>query len=332
MTIKYFGWASKAQSVLAALLLCPVLLAHVSTHSERSDSGIYGPKYSVILKQFRDLVATFPNELEWVQYGESIQKRPLFAVIHRRWVRRESPTFILTGSTHGDEYLNLEDRLPIEFIKEAQKNSPFSHFLDQGGVFIYIPIVNPDGYDGRKRENMNGVDLNRDWDLKLADFKGFKEPETKALSEFVSKQVTGSHPLSISVTVDYHCCAGAVLYPWSYTSNQLPQVDLDLHKNLAKFAEDQLGITSGTTDEILGYKPIGTTKDYYYSTYGAAAFTYEGDYGVENKNLSKHLTWWREMVSHYVLAGVNLNQFKGFDALETFIQSKRRPAFHASIF
>jgi Zinc carboxypeptidase len=278
------------------LLVSNPLLAH----SERSDSGIYGPKYQVIVKQFQDLVESFPNELEWVEYGQSIEKRPLFAVIHRRWVRREAPTLILTGSTHGDEYLNLEDRLPQEFIKEAQKDSPFSQFLNEGGVFIYIPIVNPDGYDARSRENMNGADLNRDWDLKLVDFKGFNEPETKSLSEFVAKQTVGSHPLSISVTVDYHCCAGAILYPWSYTSNPLPKVDLDLHKSLSVMAENLIGISSGTTDEILGYKPVGTTKDYYYSTYRAAAFTYEGEYGVENKNLSKHLAWWRSMVSRYL--------------------------------
>ena len=97
------------------------------------------------------------------------------------------PALLMSGSTHGDEYLNIEDRLPEELLKLSLNKSTVSDFLNRGGVFIFIPILNPDGYDHRNRENSHGVDLNRDWDVPPAGFKGFHEVETNDLARKLSE-------------------------------------------------------------------------------------------------------------------------------------------------
>src|SRR6185437_1105773 len=98
------------------------------------------------------------------------------------------------------------------------------------------PILNPDGYEARQRENANNVDLNRDWDLPAADFHAFHQPETRALSEMLAELHNGPDALQYKVTVDYHCCAGAVLYPWGWTDEHIPPADLARHQKFAAMA------------------------------------------------------------------------------------------------
>jgi len=97
--------------------------------------------------------------------------------------------------------------------------------------------------------------------------------------------------------VDYHCCAGALLHPWSYKKANLPAPDLTAHQQIGKLADQYLNLDVGATGQILGYYPMGTTKDYYYSAYGALAFTYEGRYGKEKNYLDRHVGWWNEMLA-----------------------------------
>lgn len=263
-----------------------------------SDSGIKGPKYSEILNTMDSWKAEHPSLVSVEEYGKSVQGRPLKMVIvgKKRFRSNQArPTLIMSGSTHGNEYLNLEDRIPEALLNEAETMGSVRNYIEQGGMFLFIPIMNPDGYDARQRENAHGVDLNRDWDVKAAHFKGFKEVETRAL---VSKyaELKSRLRLKFNVTVDYHCCAGAILYPWSYTDNSIPVDDLEKHKALGKMADSHLQIEYGTTGQILGYHATGTTKDYYYESHGALSFTYEGRYGKEDKLFDQHLEWWRDMI------------------------------------
>src|SRR5690606_4664290 len=90
---------------------------------------------------------------------------------------------VMTGAIHGNEYLNIEDRLPEELIARARSGSgSVASFLSAGGVLVFVPIVNPDGYESRSRYNAKGVDLNRDWDVPSVGHTGFKQVESAALS------------------------------------------------------------------------------------------------------------------------------------------------------
>ena len=238
-----------------------------------------------------------------IDYGKSVRGRTLRMLLVMKQRQQEMsihPTLLMSGSTHGDEYLNIEDRLPEEILRKSRNDGPVRDFLNQGGAFIFVPILNPDGYEARTRENANGEDLNRDWDVTPAGFKGFREIETKSLAEKIQALTQSPYNLRIEMTVDYHCCVGAILYPWSYTKAPLPPLDLAAHIQVSEIAKEALDIGHGTTNDILGYMPVGTTKDYYYDHYGALSFTFEGRYESENMLLPKHVQWWEKTIAKIV--------------------------------
>ena len=291
MKKELFGW-------ITLVLIC-------NTHAQkgyaddpfRSDSGIFGPSYSDILKKIDHLHTEFPELTHVIEYGRSVRGRPLKILLVGHPNRGSThPALVMSGSTHGNEYLHIEDRLPEEMVRRYQTPGPIQSFIDRGGVFVLIPLLNPDGYEARERENANGVDLNRDWDVPPAGFSGFKEPETSTLKKQLEVMSLSDLSLTYQVTVDYHCCIGALLHPWSYTQTPLPQSDLDKHSGIGELVKQNLGVPFGTTGDILGYYPLGTSKDYYYHRYRALSFTYEGRYREEDKYLEKHLAWWEAIV------------------------------------
>ncbi len=266
--------------------------------SPESDSGIFGPTYKNILNETEKWANEYPELVQIIDYGKSVKGRPLRMVLVMKQMHVKSrPAFLMSGSTHGNEFLAIETSLPLKLLEKQRIPGAVKNFLDHGGVFVFIPILNPDGYESRERENANGIDLNRDWDLAETGFKGFTQPETQQLAEYLEKLTQPPFNLNFKVTVDYHCCVGAILYPWSYTKKKLPEPDLSHHIELAEIAKKFLSIDYGTTGEILGYYPQGTTKDYYYSKYNSLTYTYEGRYQEENKYLESHVKWWEAIVS-----------------------------------
>lgn len=288
---------------LFALLCSPIL----ADSYLRGDSGITGPKYSEILNRLSGLQSQYSDRATLIEYGKSVQGRPLkmLLVTQKDPSDTEKPAMLMTGSTHGNEYLNIEDRLPAELLKKSLSTGPVLEYLERGGSFIFVPIINPDGYEARRRENANGVDLNRDFDVAPAGYKAFKEEETRLLStalETLRKQLA----LRYVATIDYHCCVGAVLHPWGYKKGAIPAPDLEAHLAYGEIAKRHLNIEVGTTGDILGYYPLGTSRDYYYDRYHALAFTYEGRYGVENTYLKRHVAWWEEMTGLFLQHSTSL--------------------------
>ncbi len=267
-------------------------------YADWGDSGTKGPSYETILKWTDRLAIEYPTKLMLEDYGMSVKGRPLrlMLVMDSRPFTAKRPAMVMTGSTHGNEYLNIEDRLPEELLKKSTQPGPVQDYINGGGVFIFVPILNPDGYSARKRANANGVDLNRDWDLPTAGHSGFKEVETVALANTLERYRT-RYNLNFEITVDYHCCAGALLTPWGYTGENLPEPSLQAHRQIGDLANRQLNVVVGATGQVLGYFPMGTTKDYYFARYGALAFTYEGRFGSEKSKLPEHVAWWEDMVA-----------------------------------
>jgi hypothetical protein len=262
-----------------------------------SDSGIKGPAYSKIVEELRSLEGSYSDYAMLVTYGKSIQGRPLTLLkIAKKSVPSVKAIYI-GGSIHGDEYLNIEDRLPRWFLEQTATSGTISSYLDQGGVIYIAPILNPDGYDLRERENRNGVDLNRDYTVVEANVQGFKEVETRSLFEYLSRDLG---PTKLKVAMDYHCCIGALLYPWSFTGPSLSSVDKQRHLLVASIMESSIGpgVRAGTTPVILGYSAKGTSKDFYFEHFGALGFTYEGRKGKENKFLEEHGTMWEGILKN----------------------------------
>ncbi len=268
--------------------------------SNFSDSGITGPRYSQISS---DLDALSDNNAEWstiIDYGESVAGKTL------KMIRIEKPSFgpllkqrpavLITGATHGNEYIHIADRLPEYFLTNKETAPGLKRYLDAGGVIFIVPIVNPDGYDRDRRTNNNGADLNRDFALLPAREPNFEQPETAQLAEALDQEIVADD-LKLEVTVDYHCCDGSLLFPWAYSRTNLPEGDLTRHRDAALLMQEHIDsrYEYGSTGQVLGYYPRGTSKDYYYAKYGSRAYTFEGSYRTEDKLFDRHQIWWNSV-------------------------------------
>lgn len=105
------------------------------------------------------------------------------------WVFGESgPVTLILGGMHGNEYTPTV--LSVEFI-EWLESTPGA--ISSGRIVI-APLVDPDGFQSRRRGNDNGVDLNRNYPAKnwrqRAGRHGSRpqsEPETRFVMELLEK-------------------------------------------------------------------------------------------------------------------------------------------------
>lgn len=270
------------------------------THSqEHSDSAIYGPAYSKVLASLTTVEKSYQKLVKVIKYGTSLEGRDLTVVKLdlRPETTGERPAVLITGATHGDEYLNIVDRMPAWFAENHTRQPGVSQYLEKGGVIYIVPIFNPDGYENRTRENSKGHDLNRDFDvLPLRSIK-FSQSETKSLTRFLDQEIRENN-LDLRITMDYHCCQGSLVYPWGYTKSSLPADALERHIAVADSMKKYISprYVSGATYELLGYLSQGSSKDYYYARYGALAFTFEGIIRDEAKNFERHTSWWNALL------------------------------------
>ena len=284
--------------VILAIFISNLALGRDDVPGFRGDSGIFGPKYEVLLTRMAALKTQYPELVTLVDYGATNEGRTMRMIVVKRnmSVQGVRPTVVLDGTIHGDEFLNLEDRAPGAILEKANTQGSVKTFLDKGGVFLFIPIINPDGYDHRQRGNANGVDLNRDWEVPSAGHKGFKQVESRLLHEAITKIKTEAN-LQIKFNVDYHCCAGAVLHPYAYKSAFLPSPEMARYAPFTNLVKQILNGDVGNASSILGYTALGTTNDYFYEKHGSVSLTYEGDYGTEDDNFEEHLEWWESALS-----------------------------------
>jgi hypothetical protein len=270
---------------------------------QESDSGIRGPRYAEVEQELKSLATKYSTISSYATYGKTPQGRTLSVIRIGLPGRRPTtaPAVLLTGATHGDEYLNIEDQMPRIFLSDVRESGTgINNFLKKGGMIYVVPIFNPDGYENRQRENSNGVDLNRDFDVLPLKEPKFTQVETKGWIQFLDKDLADNN-LNLKMTMDYHCCGGAWLYPWGYTKEPLQEPAVGQHKEWAKnfMSLFGAGYKTGTTWAVFGYLSHGTSRDYYYSKYGSIAFTFEGAYKTENQNIAKHTTMWDQILNYF---------------------------------
>ncbi|MES2769383.1 MAG: M14 family metallopeptidase [Bdellovibrionota bacterium] len=264
----------------------------------QSDSGIFGPPYKNIVEELFSLEKAYPEYSEVIRYGTTIDGRPLSLIkIAKKSIKpKASKAIYIAGAIHGDEYLNIEDRLPRWFLEKGLRQTSINQFFEEGGSLYIIPILNPDGYDRRRRQNSAGYDLNRDFDISIEPKIGFSQPETIALKSFLNAEAKLERKLMLSM--DYHCCTGAVLYPWSFTGPTLPMSAKNNFVTASQMIKQHMGndFEYGTCPDILGYDAHGTSKDHYYEAYQTLAFTFEGRRNEENKYFDNHTAMWISLV------------------------------------
>ena len=80
------------------------------------------------------------------------------------------PLYFLYAAAHGSEW---EPGYGLLCFAEELAEGRYSDVVDLNEVEVtIIPLLNPSGYDARRRQNNNGVDLNRQGDYEWERFKG----------------------------------------------------------------------------------------------------------------------------------------------------------------
>ena len=249
------------------------------------------------------LAAQYPSVVSTpFSIGSSVQGRELWAVrisnspaVHD-W---SEPTVWFDGLHHAREAISGEAVLRFaEYLAQTYSGNAAVRALVDERNLLFIPCVNPDGYEfnralapgggGMWRKNMSsnsdgtsGVDLNRNysWEWGAAwpgssgvpgftDYRGphaFSEPESSALRDLA---VLEPPDLSISC----HSYGGRCLLPWGYDTVLTPH-DSTFRSLAAGFA-DPLGWSFGTVWESL-YFANGTSVDFQYGTHGTLALAIE---------------------------------------------------------
>jgi len=273
-----------------------------SNLSANNDSGVARPSYGQIESELTDLETEYPDWAKKVVYGASTNGQKLSLIRISKALADSLPTtqegkaVYISGATHGNEYLNIEDRLPRYFLENRKILPSFNQFLNEGGVLYILPILNPDGFTAGTRQNAHQTDLNRDFPILLKAHPGFYEPESRMLVDYLIKDLA-EHNLKLALTWDYHCCGAALIHPWSFDADPIAKPDLKAHQEIGKIMQSLFSTIYrvGASVEILKKPRTGTSKDYFYETFHSLSFTFEGKKNIENSNFPKHTRLWEKI-------------------------------------
>lgn len=222
-------------------------------------------------------------------YGSSVEGRPLQALLVGDG---SQPTVAVLGTQHAREWISpmVTGCLAQAF---ASAEDPAVAELVERLDFVFVPIVNPDGYAyshqvdrlwRKNRRNGHGVDLNRNWDVHWGlgtagagvgseaypGTAAFSEPETAAIAELLSdRELVGFF--------DYHSPIAVVLYPFAFTSTPSPEEERELSwgQAMADAIGAVHGVTHGVTKPGQGNPSGGLAQDWALDDRGALAWTME---------------------------------------------------------
>ena len=243
-----------------------------------------------------EIAEALPELITRDQIGVSYEGRKIW-VYEISTAPPDAPAVFINFGQHAREWITMMSA--TYFLTNLVESYPDSNELQElfSQVRVYIvPLVNPDGYrytwtDDRfwrkNRRDGVGVDLNRNWsvawglepgsssDPEHGNYRGagpFSEPETSALRAFMA------YKREIVAHCDVHSYSQLVLYPLSYLSYEVPELQ---GKNRA-WAEQQAVAMSelhGTEYVPLRgselYPATGVAMDWGFGERDMMTFTYE---------------------------------------------------------
>ena len=229
--------------------------------------------YNDLTTELQDLQSANSDVMALSSIGSSVRGRSLWCA------RIEDPSagpagklaLYLDGEHHGNEQLGGELAiLLLHHLVEDRSDSLVQQVLSQSVVYI-TPMMNPDGNTRDQRDNLDGVDLNRNYPYNFTSGGGHgtspaSEPEVRANVEFMEGAGLGLY-------MTFHTGTVALLYPWGDTLE--PSPDAAMFERFRGVAE-AAGVTYGPSGTTL-YIANGASEDFAYGALGVPAFTFEVD-------------------------------------------------------
>ncbi|KAI9659421.1 MAG: putative metallocarboxypeptidase ecm14 [Bathelium mastoideum] len=236
-------------------------LLSVSAHRPKNaeETNIFFQNYqplSVIVPWMRLLSSIFPTHVRMISVGETHQGRSIAALrIGVHPTNNDDPlpprkTIIVAGGIHAREWIGTSSvsYVAYSFATQYGKSAFIKNLVDSFD-WVFIPTVNPDGYDYTWNEDRlwrknrqstrlrfcSGIDLDRSyayhWDGAVTSdnpcsesFAG-EEPleavETRTFTEWLRNE-TNYNNAEIVGFLDLHSYSQEVLYPYSYSCTASP--------------------------------------------------------------------------------------------------------------
>ncbi len=271
-------------------------------------SGSYAGNFTVeeIYANFDSITKKYPNLVSKFEIGKSIEKRSIYAYCFGPSSCMGSmsyPQVLINGVHHAREPISATINIYTawKLIELLENNDAEILYLLQNRNIVFVPIINPDGYEinyknspnggGLWRKNsrvingkVTGVDINRnygpqdfwDYDKKNAErqtsfetYPGnapFSEPETQAMKNLASTS-------NFKTIFNYHTYGNMLVYPYNHKNLECP--DSNFYRDFSFYISKNTPFTFGTAANILNYVAQGGADDFHFQNSGALSFTIE---------------------------------------------------------
>ena len=207
--------------------------------------------------------------------GYSVDGRSILAakVSDSADLDEDEPEIFFDGATHGNERIGAEVALYlIDVLTDEYGIDPAVTSLVDGREIWVVPMVNPDGVERGRRENANGVDLNRDygymWDGWGGSPSPLSQPEIESIWRFALDR-------RFVFSTSFHSGTEYMSLPWSYHLDATPDDDAFRFLGTTYDSYTDYGYGQGSHGM---YDIHGSSKDAHYGSLGTLAWTIELSY------------------------------------------------------
>jgi len=278
--------------------------------------GAY-PAPQVMYDEIYALEKNYPANAKVIEYGKSVQGRPLLAVKISLDLAKDKPAAVLAANIHGNEWIgNRMAMAAAHRLLEGRESDPWIASMLAKMDFYVLPCINPDGYfktqetladpsipTRNARKNAHKVDLNRNFPLPgertmtigMAGsddpdherYQGpapYSEPETAAVRDFFAAH------RNIFAAVDFHC-NWATIFPPKCNSSECD-------RNFKKMCAAGIAKQTISKYACVAQRHVdtftGEMEDALYYDFGAMAVCMEispVSLGTEQKKRLGHVFW-----------------------------------------
>jgi carboxypeptidase T len=264
--------------------------------------------YAEMVAEVQAVAAAHPEIVQLFSIGRSYEGRELWAakISDNVAIDEDEPEALFVGHYHAREHLTVEMLLYLlnELTGTYGSDPQVTTLVDIREIFLIFDL-NPDGgefdvgggYYHSWRKNLQpnidgsfGTDLNRNHSYRWGGpgasniptsemYRGLapaSAPEVAAIEAFVNSRAIGGVQ-QISVAISFHTPGNLVLWPYSYTDEDLPG-DMFPDDYAVLLAMGQtMAATNGYTPQQFSdmYIASGEFTDWAYGTHHIFAYTFE---------------------------------------------------------
>ena len=220
------------------------------------------------------IAAAYPGIARSYVWGTSVEGRDLWGleISDNVAVQEPEPEVRLSSTIHGDEPIGTELLLGLaHLLVDGYGIDPRLTSIVNDVELHLLPMHNPDGNAAGMRQNVYGVDLNRDYPVPTGSIG--QERENVAFIEHAAAH-------SFTASANLHTGSMVVNYPWDHTYDPAEDDDAIVELSLAYSTGNPTMYAStrfpqGIVNGAQWYVAFGTLQDWSYAETGCIDLTVE---------------------------------------------------------